>query len=92
MSEPRLLKRRDENFSLQGVTCGRDTGRLDPRRIQHVMGREPELLEDHRHLVDEGDVDVALGILDQERKAGALDTDVLDLFIDFKPWESAPKT
>jgi HD-GYP domain-containing protein (c-di-GMP phosphodiesterase class II) len=34
----------------------------------------------------------ALGILDQERKTGALDSDVLDLFIDLKPWESAPKT
>jgi HD-GYP domain-containing protein (c-di-GMP phosphodiesterase class II) len=37
-------------------------------------------------------VERALGILDQERKAGALDADVLDLFIDLKPWESAPKT
>jgi HD-GYP domain-containing protein (c-di-GMP phosphodiesterase class II) len=37
-------------------------------------------------------VERALGILDQERKAGALDSDVLDLFIDLKPWESAPKT
>jgi HD-GYP domain-containing protein (c-di-GMP phosphodiesterase class II) len=37
-------------------------------------------------------VDRALGILDQERKAGALDSDVLDLFIDLKPWESTPKT
>jgi HD-GYP domain-containing protein (c-di-GMP phosphodiesterase class II) len=37
-------------------------------------------------------VERALGILDQERKAGALDSDVLDLFIELKPWESAPKT
>jgi HD-GYP domain-containing protein (c-di-GMP phosphodiesterase class II) len=37
-------------------------------------------------------VERALGILDQERKSGALDSDVLDLFIDLKPWESAPKT
>jgi HD-GYP domain-containing protein (c-di-GMP phosphodiesterase class II) len=37
-------------------------------------------------------VERALGILDQERKTGALDSDVLDLFIDLKPWESAPKT
>jgi len=37
-------------------------------------------------------VERALGILDQERKAGALDADVLDLFIDLKPWESVPKT
>jgi HD-GYP domain-containing protein (c-di-GMP phosphodiesterase class II) len=37
-------------------------------------------------------VERALGILDQERKAGALDSDVLDLFLDLRPWESAPKT
>ena len=36
-------------------------------------------------------VERALGILDQERKAGALDSDVLTLFIELKPWESASK-
>jgi HD-GYP domain-containing protein (c-di-GMP phosphodiesterase class II) len=37
-------------------------------------------------------VEQALRILDQERKAGALDTDVFNLFVDLKPWESAGKS
>jgi len=37
-------------------------------------------------------VERALDILDQERKAGALDSDVFNLFIDLKPWESASKS
>jgi hypothetical protein len=37
-------------------------------------------------------VERALHILDQERKAGALDSDVLNLFFDLKPWESASKS
>jgi HD-GYP domain-containing protein (c-di-GMP phosphodiesterase class II) len=37
-------------------------------------------------------VERALHILDQERKAGALDSDVFNLFIDLKPWESASKS
>jgi HD-GYP domain-containing protein (c-di-GMP phosphodiesterase class II) len=32
----------------------------------------------------------ALDILDQERKAGAIDADILDLFIELKPWELKP--
>ena len=35
-------------------------------------------------------VERALHILDQERKAGALDSDVLSLFIDLKPWDLKP--
>ncbi len=31
-------------------------------------------------------------ILDQERKADALDSDIFNLFIDLKPWESAGKS
>jgi len=34
----------------------------------------------------------ALDILDQERKAGALDSDVLDLFLDLRPWASGLAT
>jgi hypothetical protein len=37
-------------------------------------------------------IERALHILDQERKAGALDSDVFNLFIDLKPWESASKS
>jgi HD-GYP domain-containing protein (c-di-GMP phosphodiesterase class II) len=32
-------------------------------------------------------VERALDILDQERKAGALDSDVFSLFVDLKPWD-----
>jgi hypothetical protein len=37
-------------------------------------------------------VERALDILDQERKAGGLDGDVLNLFVEAKPWESASKS
>jgi HD-GYP domain-containing protein (c-di-GMP phosphodiesterase class II) len=37
-------------------------------------------------------VERALDILDLERKAGALDSDVLDLFIELKPWTSASRS
>ena len=37
-------------------------------------------------------VERALDILDQERKAGALDSDVFNLFIDLKPWEAASRS
>jgi HD-GYP domain-containing protein (c-di-GMP phosphodiesterase class II) len=33
-------------------------------------------------------VDRALDILGQERKAGAIDADILDLFVELKPWEA----
>ncbi len=34
------------------------------RRFQYVVDRDAEAAEDHRDFVDEGDVDVALGVLD----------------------------
>ncbi len=36
-------------------------------------------------------VDRALDILDQERKAGAIDADILELFVELKPWELKPR-
>src|SRR6185437_10364219 len=41
--------------------------------VEHVMRLEAELLKDHRHFVDEGDVDVALRILDDFRRFRRLD-------------------
>jgi len=35
-------------------------------------------------------VERALDILDQERKAGAIDADILALFVELKPWELKP--
>jgi HD-GYP domain-containing protein (c-di-GMP phosphodiesterase class II) len=32
-------------------------------------------------------IERALDILDEERKAGAIDADILDLFVDLKPWK-----
>ena len=40
---------------------------------EHVVGGEPEPLEDHRHFVDEGDVDVALRVLDDLGRLRRLD-------------------
>jgi HD-GYP domain-containing protein (c-di-GMP phosphodiesterase class II) len=37
-------------------------------------------------------VERALHILDEERKAGALDSDVFNLFIEIKPWECTSKS
>ena len=37
------------------------------------MDREAELVEDHRHFVDEGDIDVALGVLDHFGRLGGPD-------------------
>jgi len=37
-------------------------------------------------------VERALHILDEERKAGALDSDVFALFVELKPWESTSKS
>ena len=41
--------------------------------VEHVVGGEPEGAEDLRHLVDEGDVDVALGVLDHLGGLGGAD-------------------
>ena len=38
---------------------------LGARGLEDVVDREAETLADHRDLVDEGDVDVALGVLDR---------------------------
>ena len=46
---------------------------LGPRRGEHVPHRQPDLREDLRDLVHEGDVDVALGVLDRFRGFGGLD-------------------
>src|SRR5207249_8292107 len=43
------------------------------RRIEHVINRKPEIAEDHGHFVDEGDVDVALGVLDDLGGFGGAD-------------------
>jgi len=37
---------------------------LRGRRVQHVVHRKADLIEDHGHFIDEGNVDVALGVLD----------------------------
>src|SRR5579864_4388671 len=46
--------------------AGREAQEIPFRRcrVEHVMCGKTELLEDHRHFVDKGDVDVALRILD----------------------------
>ena len=41
--------------------------------VEHVVDREAEAAEDHGHLVDEGDVDVALGVLDHLGGLGGAD-------------------
>ena len=41
--------------------------------VQHVVDRDAEPAEDHRHFVDEGDVDVALRVLDHLGGFGHLD-------------------
>ena len=38
---------------------------LGARGVEHVVRRQTEALADHRHLVDERDVDVALRVLDR---------------------------
>src|SRR5262249_47729161 len=37
---------------------------LGARRLQHVVDRDAEAAEDHGDFVDEGDVEIALGVLD----------------------------
>ena len=46
---------------------------LGPRRVEHVPHRHPDLREDLGDLVHEGDVDVALGVLDRLGRLGGLD-------------------
>ena len=41
--------------------------------IEDVIDRNPELVKDHGHFIDEGDVDVALRILDHLGGLGRLD-------------------
>jgi hypothetical protein len=43
------------------------------RRRQHIAGVNTELVEDSRQLVHEGDVEIALGILDHLGSLGHLD-------------------
>ena len=40
---------------------------LGAGRLEHGVGVDPEAFEDHRELVDQGDVQVALGVLDDLR-------------------------
>ena len=44
-----------------------------PCRVEHLEDRKSKPVADHRHLVDEGDVDVALGVLDGLGRLGGLD-------------------
>src|SRR5262249_15401155 len=44
-----------------------------PRRRENIPNRYPDLRKDLRDLVHEGDVDVALGVLDRFRALGRLD-------------------
>ena len=43
------------------------------RRRQNVMGRQADLVADHGEFVDEGDVDVALGVFDHLGRFGRFD-------------------
>ena len=43
------------------------------RRLQDVMGRQAEAGKDHRDFVDEGDIDVALGVFDDLGGLGCFD-------------------
>ena len=46
---------------------------LGVRRLEDVVDREAEAVEDHGHFVDEGDVEVALGVFDHLRGLGRPD-------------------
>ena len=46
---------------------------LGARGVEHVVHRQAEALADHRHFIDERDVDVALGVLDRLGCLGGAD-------------------
>ena len=79
-SWPSLLREMAEIIGIDADAVAADQARLEaeeiplgPRRREHVPHRHADLREDLRDLVHEGDVDVALGVLDRLGRLGRLD-------------------
>jgi HD-GYP domain-containing protein (c-di-GMP phosphodiesterase class II) len=90
---PEIASSHHEKLNGSGYPEGRRGGQIPMQsRMMTVSDIFDALTASDRPYKAAVPVERALNILDQERKTGALDSDVFNLFIDLKPWESASKT